>query len=89
MHLSTLLTDAGLQIETQSYRNSFAALPILFSRLLPTSGSNLTRLPRLIDATLRSLSHLEWSLISAGYTIPFGSSLFCVASKASLPIDAS
>ncbi|MGB6063278.1 MAG: class I SAM-dependent methyltransferase [Desulfomonilaceae bacterium] len=87
--LSTILSDAGFQLNLCTYRNTFLFPAAAVVRLLKrrsaarqdTLRSDLKPLPHPINAALSRVLALENSLIKAGLHLPFGLSVFCVAKK--------
>lgn len=86
---SERLRAIGFNVETATYR-----LPALFMFLLAklparlfrasdsVATSDLATLPKTVNWMLYALHRLENKLISSGARVPFGSSLFVVATKA-------
>jgi SAM-dependent methyltransferase len=77
--VTNLLSDAGFHIQKISYRNVLAALAIALSKFRRSPGSNLTPVPRWLNRLLYFQSIVEWASISAGFTIPVGSSVIAVS----------
>ncbi len=92
--LSRYLLKAGLVPVLLSYRLPHAFLFLSFLRLLeaihrndPGAKSDIANIPsRFVNQTLIVINKMENQIISWGFSIPFGSSLFVVARKANSPM---
>lgn len=88
--LLTLLSDAGLRVRTATYRNTLlfpAAILVRMARGAAPRGkgagptSDLFPIPAPINMLLKVPLVLENRWIGAGGRLPFGLSVFCVATK--------
>lgn len=78
--LSNLITNAGYEILTISYWDTFLFLPAAFMRLLGQSGSSALALPNFLNALLLFVVKIE-SKILRFRSLPFGVSLVVIARK--------
>lgn len=76
-----MVRRAGLEPIHLSYRNASAVLPICLRKLLRSSGSNLAPVAAPLNTIAGRLSRWEWRLIAAGFSVPIGSSIVCVATR--------
>jgi SAM-dependent methyltransferase len=82
--LAALLEGAGFTGVRTTHWNAFA-LPVIWAKrklmARPTDTSDVKRYPALIDLAFRVLTGIEAAWLGAGGVLPFGTSVFAVATK--------
>ena len=80
--LSNLLTNAGYEVLTMSYWDTFLFLPAALMRFLGKSGSSALALPNFLNKLLLLVVEVESKILRV-CSFPFGVSLIVIARKKS------